>query len=101
MKRLAYLSFLLSIFLTGCLPKESVTILIQENASPLEQMAAKEIRRYVYLRTGKLLPIKDKVSGGSPTIEIVVNSDLDDQEFSLKRSFDSVFMQGAACSPLL
>src|SRR3990170_2954116 len=34
-----------------------VTIVCPSDASPAEKLAAKEIRRYLYLRTGKLVPI--------------------------------------------
>ena len=33
-------------------------IAVRSNASAIEWFAANEIRRYVYLRTGKLLPVK-------------------------------------------
>ena len=33
-------------------------IVISKEASALEELAAKEVRRYLYLRTGKLIPIK-------------------------------------------
>ncbi|UCG59702.1 MAG: hypothetical protein JSU70_09325 [Phycisphaerales bacterium] len=36
---------------------EAVTIVCPQNAAMPERLAAKEIRRYLYLRTGKLLPI--------------------------------------------
>ena len=35
-----------------------VSIISPRDASPLEALAAKEVRRYVYLRTGRLLPYK-------------------------------------------
>jgi len=39
-------------------------IAIRKNASDLESLAANEVRRYVYLRTGKLLPVRRGVSAG-------------------------------------
>lgn len=50
---------------TGCTPGEAdawvavdaVTIVSPKDATKAEHLAAKEIRRYLYLRTGKLLPI--------------------------------------------
>ncbi|MFH1884368.1 MAG: hypothetical protein ABIL62_16855, partial [Planctomycetota bacterium] len=36
---------------------DEVTIVSPSNAAIAENLAAKEIRRYLYLRTGKLLPI--------------------------------------------
>jgi len=39
-----------------------ITIVYSSQASRVERLAAKEVRRYVYLRTGKLLPIVQYVS---------------------------------------
>ncbi len=39
-----------------------ITIMYSSQASAIERLAAKEIRRYLYLRTGKLLPIVQYVS---------------------------------------
>ena len=38
-------------------PTAPAAIVCDVGASPAEKLAAKEVRRYVYLRTGKLLPI--------------------------------------------
>ena len=101
MKRLAFLTTLLSIILFGCLPQESITILISEDASPLEQMAAKEIRRYVYLRTGELLPIVDIVFAGKPTIGVHINENLEEQEYSLKTTGNSLDISGGTPQAVL
>lgn len=39
-------------------------IVIRRDASALESLAANEVRRYLYLRTGKLLPIQKETGGG-------------------------------------
>lgn len=44
------------------------------NASMTEALAAKEIRRYVYLRTGSLLPIAEKIPPAGGGMSIVVAS---------------------------
>ena len=49
------LSFFL--FFSSCTKKSDVKILIPGHASNLEMLAAKEIRRYIYHRSDKLLPI--------------------------------------------
>lgn len=41
--------------------KEGWTIFCPQPPSPLESLAAREIRRYVYLRTGQLIPIQQTV----------------------------------------
>ena len=38
------------------------TIVSPENASPLEKLAAREVRRYFYLRTGELAPVVTRKS---------------------------------------
>ncbi|MHC4460541.1 MAG: malectin domain-containing carbohydrate-binding protein [Planctomycetota bacterium] len=64
--RLLILTLVVTLLIsTGCTPGEanvwgaldSVTIVSPEDATKTERLAAKEIRRYLYLRTGKLLPI--------------------------------------------
>lgn len=69
-------------------------IAIRKDASELEAFAANEVRRYVYVRTGKLLPVKPGASCGD---RIVVScksarfcgelgGDLVPQQFTLKTS---------------
>ncbi len=59
-------SIILPVALIFCLScesgKRSVVIAISRDASPLETLAAKEIRRYLYLRTGHLVPIESRSS---------------------------------------
>ncbi len=38
--------------------KKGPIIIISKDASALEELAAKEVRRYLYLRTGKLVPVE-------------------------------------------
>ena len=76
---------LLFIFLfNGC--KEKIVIVIPDKASKIEILAAKEIRKYLYLRTDLLPEIIDKTSGKSGGTEIVLRIDtlLAGQEFCLK-----------------
>lgn len=40
-------------------------VVCPKDAGFLEKLAAKEVRRYVYLRTGTMLPIVDELKGGS------------------------------------
>jgi len=42
---------------TACAAAEPITIVEPQIAEPLEHLAAREIRRYLYLRTGRLAPI--------------------------------------------
>lgn len=50
-------------------------ILSSPEASPLEQYAAREVRRYVYLRTGWLLPVVEKMEGGEGAAIVIMNSE--------------------------
>ena len=43
-------------------------IVIRREASALEVLAANEVRRYAYLRTGRVLPVKRGMSGGDRVI---------------------------------
>ena len=67
-------------------------IVIRQDASEQEWLAANEVRRYIYLRTGKVLPVKKGVTRGD---RIVVScksrpfcgdlgQDLGPQQFTLK-----------------
>ena len=40
--------------------KRGPSIIISKDASALEELASKEVRRYLYLRTGKLVPIEPR-----------------------------------------
>jgi hypothetical protein len=55
----------------------SQTIVYPENGSDLELLAAKEVRRYLYLRTGKLLPVKELRSIPNTGDLIIVAADTD------------------------
>jgi hypothetical protein len=67
-------------------------IALRRDASDLESLAANEIRRYVYLRTGQVLPVKrgltagDRivVSGKNPKFCGQLGRDLGPQQFTLQ-----------------
>ncbi len=52
----------LCILLLSCSAEKPASILIPQGADALEHLAAKEVRRYLYARTGELLPIQETVS---------------------------------------
>ena len=68
------------------------TIVIRQDASSLETLAAMEVRRYAYLRTGKVIPVsKDTYDGNriivmcmNPEMEGDIGRDLVPQEFQIK-----------------
>ena len=47
---------------------------LRQNASPAEKLAGREVRRYFYLRTGKLLPIVNRLPDGGEGGLIVVGA---------------------------
>jgi hypothetical protein len=51
---------------------EQTVIVSPYDASPLERLAAREVRRYVYLRTGRLLPIVSEPGASSRADLILV-----------------------------
>ena len=67
-----------------CTTPDKPFILVSKDASTLEQLAAKEIRRYIYLRTNMLLPIENDKNPAGSCIELQINDVLGDQEFTLK-----------------
>ncbi len=48
----------------GAIAAGPMAIAIRRDASELEALAANEVRRYVYLRSGKVLPVKRGVAAG-------------------------------------
>ena len=79
---------------SNAVPAGPKLIAIRKDASDLESLAANEVRRYVYLRTGKLLPVKRGRDAGDRIVVSCKNSrfcgelgsDLGPQQFTLKTS---------------
>jgi hypothetical protein len=75
-------------------PLGPTVIAVRKNASELEWLAANEVRRYVYLRTGRLLPVKAGTSAGeriavsckNPSFCGKLGHDLGPQQFTLHTS---------------
>jgi len=84
MKNFVYLIVVFFILIFACTPQNPGTILITENASELEKLAAKEIRRYVYLRTGEMLSISTLAKTNAPIISLNIDQSLDREEFTLE-----------------
>jgi hypothetical protein len=57
---------------TAATPK---VIVIRRDASALESLAANEVRRHVYLRTGKVLPVKSGMRGGDRMVVACKNKE--------------------------
>ncbi len=75
-------------------PAGPKAIAIRRDASDLESFAANEVRRYVYLRTGKVLPVKRGANSGDRIVVTCKNprfcgdlgNELQPQQFTLKTS---------------
>jgi hypothetical protein len=82
-----FLLGVLFLFITACSPKKEFVIYLPENAGTVEKLAAKEIRKYIYLRSEKLpdihLGLPDKQARGWAII-LTVDVLLEEQEFKLK-----------------
>jgi hypothetical protein len=81
MNRLSILSLLgicIALWCLGSTPAasagstQSAIIVSPQGASAMEQLAAREVRRYVYLRTGRLLPMVTESSGSLAEPELIV-----------------------------
>ena len=74
--------------------KPLTVIVCAEDAPPNVKLAAKEIRRYVYLRTNTLLPIAES----SEDFAIVLKTDegLEQQQYNLKTIGDTLTITGGS-----
>ena len=70
----------------ACSSRHNIIIQLREDAGKLEWLAAREIRKYVYLRTDELPEIQKKNSDKSKGFAIIlkIDSTLEAQEFRLK-----------------
>ncbi len=81
---------LLVFFTGGCASTErprvvsDVAIVISADATELEQLAAKETRRYLYLRTGRLLDITDRPADCDAIVIRTACGDLRPQEYCIQ-----------------
>jgi len=93
-----FLSAVVAIFFAGCMgfsPEESApSIVCPDNASPQIKLAAKEIRRYVYLRTGELLSISSTPS--TKSISLTQDPRLATEEYRLKTDSGSLNISGGS-----
>jgi len=64
--------------------RKELQIVTPENAGQLEKLAASEIRKYIYLRSGELAVLTSKSDPGKEQIILQIDPTLEDQEFSLQ-----------------
>lgn len=70
-------------------------ILCPSDAAPNIKLAAREVRRYVYLRTGKLLPLLAD-SGRGARIILKTDASLDPQQYRLKSDGRQLVISGGS-----
>ncbi len=70
------ITFWIAVFSGGGLSAEVAIAPHGADTHPLVAMAAREVQRYVYLRTGELLPIVDENPAGRTLISLAVDKDL-------------------------
>ena len=100
MKKSFYV-ILIPVLLAVSCTRSHYSILIPKDASSMERLAASEIRRYVYLRTGELMEIDaigDKKQG---KIELMVDEQLAEQEFLLRTDNGGLKISGGSDMGLL
>ncbi|MCG7852921.1 MAG: hypothetical protein MIO92_10405 [Methanosarcinaceae archaeon] len=86
-KAAAFLIILTTIFNAGCLgqsPVESVSIVYSNTNSNSQVLAARELQRYIFQRSNRLLPISDQLPRGGDAIVIGIDDKLEAQQYSLK-----------------
>ncbi len=92
---------LVSFLVIQCKQNEATVIIISNDASTLEQLAAKEIRRYVYLRTNELLTIGTMSGATHQQIVLHINTELAQQEFTLKTEGNELTISGGSPQAVL
>jgi hypothetical protein len=75
-------------------PEMSVLIVYNESSPAIIKMAAKEVRRYIYLRTGKLLPFVSTLVKNS--ISFSIDKTLEEQQYKLKSDGESLTITGGS-----
>ncbi len=101
MRNLVYILLFSVLLLSGNCSQPHISILIDKDASGLERLAASEIRRYIYLRTGELLSIENHDGRKRGAIVLVIDKELSGQEFKLITEGDILTISGGAEQGLL
>ncbi len=85
----------------GPCSRPRIQIHVSKEASAVELLAAREIRRYVYLRCGDLLPIREDHEGEGTGIFLDIDSTLGNQEFQLRTNGQLLTISGGSETGLL
>ena len=93
------LNWVLSSGSVGMAGTDTDGICLDSHAPAQVRLAAGEIRRYVYLRTGELLPIGGSATGR--TIRLAVDQQLAPEEYRLMREGDNQVITGGSAMGVL
>lgn len=80
-------------------PAANRTIAVQNPASPRQSLAAKEVRRYVYLRTGELMRTGNVAKNA--TISFTTDPDLQPEQYHLNSNGKTLTISGGSDLALL
>ena len=84
----------------GC-TRERTAISVPGSATPLTMLAAREVRRYVYLATGKLLEIRSTDEEVPEGIVLGVDERLEEQQYTLSTTGSKLMVTGGSDLGLL
>jgi hypothetical protein len=59
-------------------------IVVAADASPLVRLAAREVNRYVYVRTGERLPVRPAAAAGRDSIRLLIDKGLGAQAYRMR-----------------
>lgn len=96
---------ILTVFLFSFKPetKNPEIIYLPENSTPVMQLAATEVQKYVYQRTGKLMPIKKSgtAKAASAIVMMCDSVQFDSEELGLSVENSSLYLKGGSDVALL
>ena len=92
--RLRFLSASLVLLVVTAVRAPAQSIACPTNAPPNMKLAAKEVRRYVFLRTGTLMTIRPEASG--PSVVLAIDPALGREEFRLQGGDDVLRIAGGS-----
>ena len=70
----------------ACVSQMQAAVIICTSPSPQSQLAAREVQRYIYLRTGRMLTIREGALGREEGIVLGKNNALGTEQFRLRSS---------------
>ena len=95
-----YAVIIILLFNAACTALDEPVIICSPDAPPNVKLAAKEVRRYVYLRTGRLLKIvtdrEDQSNLSDAGFTLTIDPSLEVQEYRLRSSGNNLTISGGS-----